>query len=107
LRCGGEVAQEEAPVAVVALSCPAQGAAELAASPELLRSRRGLLIILRSGRPDVEARAIIPEAARLAEMAAQVPLGPWFPFPERVAAVPARRISRREAKVPAEAATEA
>ena len=92
---------------VVALSCPAPEAAGLAASPELLRSRRGLLIILRSGRPDMEARAIIPEEARLAEMAAQVPLGPWFPFPERVAAIPARKISRREAKVQAEAAMEA
>jgi hypothetical protein len=94
-------------VAAVALSCPAPGEAELAASPGLLRSRRELLIILRSAQPDVEARAIIPEQARLAEMAARVPLSPRFPFPERVAAVPARRIYHREAKVQAEAATEA
>ena len=94
-------------MAVVALSCPAPEEAGLAASPELLQSRRELLIILRSGRPEVEARAIIPDQARPAKMAAQVPLGPWFPFPERVAAIPARRISRREAKARAEAATEA
>ena len=94
-------------MAVVALSCPAPEEAGLAASPELLQSRRELFIILRSGRPDLEARAIIPEEAHLAKMAAQVPLGPWFPFPERVAAIPARRICRREAKVQAEAATEA
>jgi len=55
----------------------------------------------------VEARAIIPEEARLAEMAAQVPWDPWFPFPERAAAVPAQRICRREAKVQAEAPMEA
>jgi hypothetical protein len=33
-------------------------------------------------------------------------LGLWFPFPGRVAAVPARRISRRGAKVQGEAAME-
>ena len=106
MKCGGEAAQGEAPVEVVALSRPAQGEAGLAASLESLRSCRGPLIILRSERPDVEVRAIIPEKARLEEMAAQVPSGPWFLFSGRVAAVPARRISRREAKVPGEAAME-
>ena len=94
-------------MAAVTLSWPAPEEAGLAASPKLLQSRRELLIILRSGRPDVEAPAIIPEEAHLAKMAAQVPLGRWFPFLERVAAIPARRISRREAKARAEAATEA
>jgi hypothetical protein len=101
------VAQAEGQVVVVALSCPAQVEAGLAAFPKFSRSCLGLLIILRSGRPELEGRAVILEEARLGEMVAQVPLGLWFPFPERVAATPARRISLREEKVQAEAVTEA